>query len=471
MTAMLWVSLHLPHLAVELRPLQESGPVAVTDGKGSRRTVIACSRAALESGIAVGMDAPSSMMREPQLRLIDRSRTDERRATAAIACWAHQFTSEVCVDASRWMLWLEVGSSLRYFDGLARINSDIKNGIERLGYTASLGIAPTLEAAAFLTQHAEMMPLLAKADIRRMIAELPLRGLDLGLKVIDQLHTAGLRTVEDLLSIPFDSLARRFGEKLPHYLQKLLGERSDVRRRHRAPTVYRQRFEFMDGIESVEGLLFPLRRILQQFEGYLRGRDRAIQRLTVALLHRDPAKTVLHLVTSSPQRDAAQLFTLLREKLERTQLPDPVSEIRLSADEFVEPLISQGDFFDDHQRTSQDWSAVLDKLRSRLGPDAVRHLGLTDDHRPENAWCVVSDSTTPVATDDFPDRPLWLLHKPQQISHLPELLGTPERIETGWWSGQDSSRDYYLARTPEGARCWLFRDGTTNRWYLQGLWA
>ena len=28
-----------------------------------------------------------------------------------------------------------------------------------------------------------------------------------------------------------------------------------------------------------------------------------------------------------------------------------------------------------------------------------------------------------------------------------------------------------LARTEEGARWWLYRDASTNRWYLQGLWA
>jgi protein ImuB len=468
---MLWISLYLPHLAVELRQSPESGPLAVTAGAGARRRIIACNTAALEAGITVGMDAPSSMMREPQLRMVDRSRADERRATAAIACWAHQFTSDVCLDAARWMLWLEVGSSLRYFNGLATIHAQIMNGIERLGYTALLGIAPTLEAAALLTQHPGVLPILNKSQIRRTVAALPLAGLEIGPKVIDQLHTTGLHTLEDLLQVPSDSLARRFGEELPHYLGRLLGDRADVRRRHRAPAVYRRRFDLMEGIESVEGLLFPLRRILQEFAGYLRGRDVAIQQLTVTLLHRGAAETVLQLATSAPQRDALRLFALLREKLERTQLPGPVTEILLSAAEFVEPQVSQADFFDDHQRANANWSALLDKLRARLGADAIRRLGLSDDHRPESAWCVLSDGNTAVVAADFPDRPLWFLSEPQQINTLPQLLGTPERIEAGWWAGQDSSRDYYLARTDAGARWWLFREAGTNRWYLQGLWA
>ena len=60
---------------------------------------------------------------------------------------------------------------------------------------------------------------------------------------------------------------------------------------------------------------------------------------------------------------------------------------------------------------------------------------------------------------------------PTPVTELPQLLGAPERIEAGWWEGEDSSRDYYLARTAEGARWWLYRDASNNRWYLQGLWA
>jgi protein ImuB len=234
--------------------------------------------------------------------------------------------------------------------------------------------------------------------------------------------------------------------------------------------VYRRRLNFLEPVDALQGLLFPLRRLLQEFEGYLRGRDSAIQRLEMVLRHRDGSGTTLQLVTSAPQREALRLFALLREKLERTDLLQPVTGLVLQAQEFVAPQITQGDFFDDAASRNDKGAALLDKLRSRLGADAVRHLGLRDDHRPENAWCIASDGKAPPVSESFADRPLWLL-PPTPISGLPQLLGTPERIEAGWWAGEDSSRDYYLARSPEGARWWLFREAATNCWYLQGLWA
>src|SRR3569833_2552947 len=145
---MLWVCAHLPHLAMELRQPQQPGPFAVTDGTGARRQVIACNQTAREAGIAIGMDAPSSMMREPELQMFDRSKADERRATLALASWAHQFTSDVCVEVSRWMVWMEVGSSLRYFNSLTTIYNQIRNGIERLGGAGARGGAPAGGAAA-----------------------------------------------------------------------------------------------------------------------------------------------------------------------------------------------------------------------------------------------------------------------------------------------------------------------------------
>ncbi len=150
-------------------------------------------------------------------------------------------------------------------------------------------------------------------------------------------------------------------------------------------------------------------------------------------------------------------------------LPEAVLQMRLSAQEFVPLGHTQGDLFDDAPRHDAGWADLLDKLRARLGEHCVRYLGLIDDHRPEKAWCVQDSASEAQLAPGFPDRPLWIL-APKPLHKLPTLLGTPERIEAGWWQHGDSSRDYYLARTPEGARWWLYREAATQQWFLQGLW-
>jgi protein ImuB len=45
----------------------------------------------------------------------------------------------------------------------------------------------------------------------------------------------------------------------------------------------------------------------------------------------------------------------------------------------------------------------------------------------------------------------------------------PERIETGWWRGDDIRRDYFLVETNSGERFWLFRSLVDEAWFLHGV--
>src|SRR5207302_1119296 len=44
----------------------------------------------------------------------------------------------------------------------------------------------------------------------------------------------------------------------------------------------------------------------------------------------------------------------------------------------------------------------------------------------------------------------------------------PERIEAGWWRGDDVRRDYYVVATQLGTRLWIFRRPGDGRWWLHG---
>jgi protein ImuB len=70
-------------------------------------------------------------------------------------------------------------------------------------------------------------------------------------------------------------------------------------------------------------------------------------------------------------------------------------------------------------------------------------------------------------------RPLPALRGAPRLRGRPlELVAGPERIESGWWDGDDVARDYYLARAADGARLWVFR--TRRRpaaWFVHGLFA
>jgi len=468
---MLWLCLHFSSLSIELREPRDQFPTAVVDRQNSRRHVIACNKAARQAGIHPHMDASTALTLMPSLKLVDRSRSQERKALQALASWSEQFSSFVTLDAQRWLLWIEIGASLHYFGGLTALMEKITRGLGELDYSFATGIAPTVEAAALLTQHADAAPVYDQQAIKLAISALPVCLLAISPTAVDAFRDVGWQYIGEVLNAPRDQLARRFGPELTRYLQRLLGELADPREPYRTPSTYRRHLELSFAIDTTEPLLFPLKRMLGELQGYLRARDTALQALQLTLVHEKQADTVLQLGTTQPQRDAQSLWLLLREMLEQTELPEAILELILTVNQFVAPNNTQLDFFDDKSKHEQSWSNLLDKLRARLGTNAVKHMGLQDTHLPEKAWCVINHEATdkPAIAHNSPQRPLWLM-QPRLLHTLPALLGKPERIECNWWSGDDVQRDYYIAETPEGSRWWLYRDVQSAQWYLHGLW-
>jgi protein ImuB len=226
-------------------------------------------------------------------------------------------------------------------------------------------------------------------------------------------------------------------------------------------------------VRTSTALLFPLQRLLLEFQGYLRARDCSVQRFTLEFEHyRQPVSRV-RIGLSAAGRDAAQFLTLVRERLHSLVLPAPVSALRVTADEFTAPAIVQTDLFGNDAQPLQQLQRLLDRLRARLGDDSIQALALEADHRPERGWRFIAPMTAcdTSLNSDSPPRPCWLLREPIRIEAPASLLRGPERIESGWWDGADVSRDYYLARTHQGAQVWVFRDRRRDAWYLQGLWA
>ena len=78
-------------------------------------------------------------------------------------------------------------------------------------------------------------------------------------------------------------------------------------------------------------------------------------------------------------------------------------------------------------------------------------------------------------------RPAWLLNRPHRLvtrAGSPgyqgdlELRAGPERIEAGWWDGEEVRRDYYVATNPRGETFWIFREHRDpSAWYLHGVFA
>lgn len=481
---MLWLNITFPQLPLEALGVAECGKATVvTACEGNARWVICRNLAAERANLSVGVNVATTLAIHPDVVLLDRKPNAESAALQRLAAWAYQFSGSVIVGeisdrpshAQTTCLWLEIGASLKLFGGFRNLIEQLERELQELRYTYQLGVGPTFEGAALLARAGVRIACTSPQALFARIRDLPLTRLLLDADIIRLMHSAGVRSIGLLTELPRDQVARRFGPELSDFLARLMGESPDPRPAYRLPDRYDAHFEFEFELRSTESLLFPLRRMLREFAGFLRARDTGVQRFTLTLSHRDIESTQLRIGLSAPDRDAERFFSLVREQLERVELPAPTIELRLAANEFSSPTALQSDLLTHAAQQTEELAHTIDRIVSRLGDEQVHRLTTVADHRPEAAWATrefdITRRNKSVDTQFF-ERPLWLLPepKPLQFSATPQGQG-PERIEGGWWDSADVQRDYYVVRTSNGADLWVYRDLSAGGWYLHGFWS
>lgn len=479
---MLWLCISLPQLPLEsLQAHDNATPTVVTACEGSTRWTICCNQAAVQRNLKESMNYTAALAICPDVLMVERRIDAERAALERLAGWAYQFSSTVILDeissiphrARNATLWLEIGASLKLFGGFRKLLEHLEDELEQLNYSYRLGIAPTLEGAALLARAEVRVATTTLQTLHARIRYLSIHRLSLPTHICQQLSTAGVRSIGLLLDLPRDAIAKRFGPETSEYLDRLIGDLADPRPTFKLPHRYDVRFEFEFESKNTESMLFPLKRMLREFSGFLRGHDVCIQTFFLSFMHREVPATPIRIGLSLPDRDPERFLALVREKLERTELPAPTQGLRLVADQFAAPTTLQSDLFDSVSKQNEELTHTIDRLAARLGNDQIHALRICADHRPERSWEAAS-FTEKSRSWRFPERPLWLLPepKPLQLSAMPQITSAPERIESGWWDAREVQRDYYIVRTSNGAALWVYRElGANGKWYLHGFWS
>ena len=393
----------------------------------------------------------------------------EKTGLERLADWCYQYSSQVCIARQPNSLLLEVAASRRLFGNAETLAQRIHTGLEQLEHHAISGIAPTPEAAHIAARHG--LHIHTIGEIRKSIGPLSLDSLNLHPASIQALQKMGFRTVAEVFRLPRKALTRRLGVTTGDYLDRLLGYRPDPCKTFRPSDHFSAGLDLPD-TEHTQGLIFPLKRLVQELCGVLRACDRGIQTLQVRLQLGEDTETIT-LNLRQATRSETHLMLLLRERLERLQLPCPVCHIRLQALHFLPCVVTQTDLLKQTAISSmQADSNIIERLQARLGRDSVKGINGLQDYRPEHSWSL-RELDEPASYTTQAGRPAWLLPKPEpcRIDDFRILTG-PERIESGWWDGRDCRRDYFVVRDSNGSTLWAFHEHKPRPgWYLHGLFS
>jgi protein ImuB len=467
-----WLALQFPHLALDLlnrgnaRP--RDLPLAVSDGDARRPALLDANPAARRLGVRAGMPVSAARGLAGALQVSDRDPSLEARALDRLAAWSYQYSSAVSVLAERHTLLLESGGSERLLGDSAALAERLASELLALGYHARAGTGPTPEAAQLAARRGLQLP--DRDALHGALRELPLEALLIEPEQRAALERMGFRHVREVLRLPRKALARRLGTAMVDYLDRLTGARPDPQRPWRLPEAFASGMDLPAEVSSSQALIFPLRRLVGELCGVLRGCDRGVQTLDFHFTLRRGEER-LQLGLQQPGRDEQHLVQLLKERLERFRLPQPVRHVALRADEFIAfDAAPTGLFVDPGDPGSNPLEPLLERLRARLGEEAVTGLRGVEDHRPEYSWAR-RRLDEPAECRAMPHRPVWLFPRPQRcrIEDYRVLAG-PERIESGWWDGGDCRRDYFVVRDREGSTLWAYREYKPRPgWYLHGL--
>ncbi len=471
---MLWACILLPQLAMDgvLRERSDpAAPLVLLAGPAQRRVLQAVNPAARELGLKPGQTLTAAQALTHNFASADYDLAAIERWQRFLAAWAYGFSAQVSLHYPRCLL-LEVQSSLGLFGPWPRFEARLRQELNALGFRQRITVAPNPAAARVLANAHDGLAVSDDTTLREALGRLPVERLGLSREVATAFARMGLRSLSQLLALPRDSVARRFPAEVLLQLDTLLGRQPLALEFYRPPDVFDARIELNFEVESHQALLFPLRRLTADLAAYLAGRDSGVQRFVLQLEHRNLAGSRVVVGLLAAEREAGMLFELTRGRLEQLQLPAPVLAVRLLARELPAFTPQHRQLFDERAQQTLPWEQLRERLRARLGDHAVQGLGACADHRPEHAWQTQAQAPHTALPACGP-RPGWLLTAPQPLRESSlRILAGPERIESGWWDGEDIRRDYFLIETRAGQRGWAFRPlGSDGPLLLHGWFA
>jgi protein ImuB len=391
-----WPIARLLRTKASASPVEEidfSRSLVLTAAATGGARVVALNRAAQQGGLIMGDLVSNARSKVLDLQTRDADPAADAAALAKLALWSLRYTPTAMPwdDASGADgLFLDITGCAPLFGGEAQLLADLDRRLTAFGLVARLAIADTAGAAWALAQHGRerisIVPSGAEANALRL---LPLAGLRLSSKTLSLLKRLGFRRIGQVLDKPRAPFAARFEELLLR-LDQALGRAPEPFTPIVAQPAYRVQASFLEPITTSEHVLEAARRLLDQLAMQLAHDAVGARVLRLLLFRVDGEVQSLDLGLAAPSRDAAHIARLVALRLDGLA-DDFDADFGFEAAAVhvltAEPLAErQGDLTMGEAAPPPDALVQLvDRLRQRLGSQAVYTLQPYQSHLPERA--------------------------------------------------------------------------------------
>lgn len=286
---------------------------------------------------------------------------------------------------------LDVTGSLRLFGGLARLGQLLEQRLlDFFESNQALALVHRAQGATSLIALGRLRQNISQATpSRRRVADLPMHTLTAARPHLGVLERIGCRTWDDLLRLPRDGVARRFGAELLAALDRARGSVPDDYAWQVLPEQFEDKLELNALVSHGPALMAGVERLLVKLQAWLLGRQSGLSalRLTWHLdKRRNVAPTVaLEIRTAQPAQDLRHVARLIAEHLAQQKLPAPVHSLSLQSlvtERLADAAAATGSLLAQERKQGDSAVELIERLSARLGEAQVLTWQAAADHRP-----------------------------------------------------------------------------------------
>lgn len=464
----LWIYLHFPTLQLDaLYAEQSKQPLIIVED--TRFKVVQCNGAAKEQGIQIGMGLGSASALCQQLQVHPYDEKVEQKTLLDIAQWLYMVTSDIVLFPPQGIL-LKVTDMLSLYGGLETYWQHVSHHLNKLqlSFHFATGFSPF--SAMLLAKSGSHFVTHDKEEISERIQRYPLTATELDNKQVETLSRVGVTHLHQLLELPMQDIARRFDIDLVNYVGRLMGQFKHPMSFYHPPEHFQSYMELLFDIENIQWLEKPLAKLLDKLELFLTLRNQVAYELTLTLHQRDHIDNSITFTSACGDYLAKRWMNLCQLTLESIKLDAPVQGLTLNLARSGELESRSQDIFAGH-KGQQSELELISMLQAKLGQERIRKVAMSDDPRPERATLLcAAEVVIPLKPTIHRLRPSFMLQQPEPLAEKVSIIQGPERIVTGWWDGDEMTRDYFIARSDAGRWLWVFRN-QQMQWFLHGLFS
>ncbi len=465
-------------------PRRPKGPIAVLDEYGEQSYILTANKVARQFEVSEGMHPARALARCANLQLIPRSGIAEKATTRILHLLA-QTVSPRIEETDAGLVTIDLRGAAEQSR-----QTELEHLVERfrsVGLFVRIGVAGTPDHALWAAYLAKWIKRVRWVD--PFLNQLPVAVTGIPQEVIEIFAGWGIHSLGAIKRLPREEVGARLGKSGLDLWDAVSGTRSRLLKPFKTDPQFFRKLELDYRIESLEALLFILKRFIDELALELRIAHQAAFGFNLYLKLENKRIQETHIEVPIPSGRASTLFRILETALENMQTQDAIVGVHLRLDT-AEARARQSDLFAVAMEDAVGFGETADRIAALVGPNRSGSPRVNDTWRPDAFRIEKLD--TEIQTDIDPDPqktsiglPLERMRPPKAIrvfmqDEQPAALESeviqgivkqvhgPWRFSSDWWDNKPWSREEWDIELEAGGLYRIFRTG--KGWFLEGMY-